>query len=258
MSVKSRSSHDWAPSFPTSSVRKINYFDLWRKKKAVKEATKRYGVFKFNNGRVFRMGHDAVVKFGGPLTVRPTEAATMEYIAKYTTIPVPRVRDVFKEGKNTWIVMDYIDGQPLDQVWPTLTPDERIKCMQQLKGYIDQLRALRSTPDCTIPPGALSRPSTTSTGSLGTKTRPSFILAFRAGSTRWPERNGESCSRTETWHHIIFCGVTGGSLRSSIGRTRDGSRNIGSIRGPGIQRRALWAKASGSCFRMSSMFTLTN
>ncbi|KAI0319107.1 kinase-like protein [Amylostereum chailletii] len=66
----------------------------------------------------------------------------MEYIAQHTTIPVPRVRDVFKTGKFTWIEMDYINGLPLLDVWPTLTQAERTSCIRQLKGYVDQLRAL--------------------------------------------------------------------------------------------------------------------
>ena len=42
-----------------------------------------------------------------PLT-RPAEAANMIYIARRTTIPVPRVHDVLTIGDRTCIVMDYV------------------------------------------------------------------------------------------------------------------------------------------------------
>ena len=57
-------------------------------------------------GYVHRIAQSVVVK----CDVRVTEALTMDYIARHTTIPVPRVHDVFTWAGRTYIVMDYIKG----------------------------------------------------------------------------------------------------------------------------------------------------
>ena len=57
---------------------------------------------------VCRFGPRSVLKFT-PVT-RTAEAANIEYIAGNTTIPVPRVQDVFIINQQTYIIMDYISG----------------------------------------------------------------------------------------------------------------------------------------------------
>ncbi|KAI0796035.1 kinase-like domain-containing protein [Abortiporus biennis] len=71
------------------------------------------------------------------------EAFTMEYISQHTTIPVPRVHGFLKlPDETSWIVIDYIEGTPLDLVWLSLSEQERLDCMHQLQGYVAQLRDL--------------------------------------------------------------------------------------------------------------------
>jgi len=56
----------------------------------------------------YRLANSArFVKFGA--RVRPTEAQAMDYIAKHTTIPVPRLLDVFKLNGTMNIVQEFID-----------------------------------------------------------------------------------------------------------------------------------------------------
>ena len=74
--------------------------------------------------------------------VRLTEAVTSEFIAQHTTIPVPRVMDVFIYDGTVHIVQEFIDASLLWTVWRGLGREDRVKCMIQLKGYIDQLRSL--------------------------------------------------------------------------------------------------------------------
>lgn len=69
----------------------------------------------------------------------------MDFIARNTTIPVPRVFDIFTFFGTTYIHMQFIEGRPLIEVWRTLSQDQKLDAMRQLKGYIDQLRSL--TPD---------------------------------------------------------------------------------------------------------------
>jgi serine/threonine protein kinase len=80
------------------------------------------------------------IKYG--YRARLTEAATNEFIAKYTTIPVPRILDVFKRDGTVHIVQEFIDAPLLMKVWHKLGLDDRKRCMIQLKGYIEQLRSL--------------------------------------------------------------------------------------------------------------------
>jgi serine/threonine protein kinase len=74
--------------------------------------------------------------------VRLTEAITSEFIRNNTTIPVPSVLDVFRYKGNVHIVSEYINAPVLEDVWHRLTPEDKKECMQQLKGYIGQLRSL--------------------------------------------------------------------------------------------------------------------
>jgi len=66
----------------------------------------------------------------------------MDFIARNTTIPIPRVLDVLSNRGSIHIVQEYIDGPDLADVWVGMSSDERESCMRQLKGYLDQLRGL--------------------------------------------------------------------------------------------------------------------
>ncbi|KAI0796036.1 kinase-like domain-containing protein [Abortiporus biennis] len=95
--------------------------------------------FRINNAH--KLGRSTMIKRGDENTLN--EALTMDYITRHTSIPVPRVRDVLKlPDERIWIIMDYIESDTLDDVWLSLTEQERLNCMQQLQGYVNQLRAL--------------------------------------------------------------------------------------------------------------------
>ncbi|KAJ3509043.1 hypothetical protein NLJ89_g5428 [Agrocybe chaxingu] len=66
----------------------------------------------------------------------------MEFIARNTTIPVPRVLDFFEVNGQPHLVQEYIEGRILEDVWPKLTVEQRTDAVLQLKGYLDQLRSL--------------------------------------------------------------------------------------------------------------------
>jgi aminoglycoside phosphotransferase (APT) family kinase protein len=73
-----------------------------------------------------------------------SEVAAMRLVLEITSIPVPRVFQSFVQaGTNAAIIfMEYIDGEPLDQVWETYTTTQRENIIAQLKGYIDELRQI--------------------------------------------------------------------------------------------------------------------
>ena len=83
-----------------------------------------------------------------------SEANTLDLLFAETTIPVPRVRRVIKCKWDFLIVMDYIPGQTLAQVWPTLSIWRKILVAFTLRRYVRQLRRLKAS--ATTPPGPLS------------------------------------------------------------------------------------------------------
>lgn len=95
----------------------------------------------FPSAGVCRFGPRSVLKFT-PVT-RTAEAANIEYIAGNTTIPVPRVQDVFIVDQQTYIIMDYISGSEFSQ--KALSAEQRESIFEELKGYIAQMRALKLT-----------------------------------------------------------------------------------------------------------------
>jgi aminoglycoside phosphotransferase len=95
----------------------------------------------FGEVGVYRFAPRSVLKFT-PAT-RTAEAANIEYITRNTTIPVPRVQDVFIINQRTYIIMDYINGFEFSQ--KALSPEQREGIFEELKGYIAQMRALKPT-----------------------------------------------------------------------------------------------------------------
>ncbi|KAF5369115.1 hypothetical protein D9615_010439 [Tricholomella constricta] len=73
-----------------SSLRTLSGSDLWAFDMRVK-----LGIFRFKyKTPVIRLNRDTIVKHDES-RVRLTDARTLDYIAKNTSIPVPRVHDVF-------------------------------------------------------------------------------------------------------------------------------------------------------------------
>ncbi|PYH93063.1 kinase-like protein [Aspergillus ellipticus CBS 707.79] len=69
----------------------------------------------------------------------------MRLVAERTTIPVPRVHRVEsdEDGRVLKIHMDYMPGTPLDRAWPSMTDTQKKSVAEDLRNYVDQLRALK-------------------------------------------------------------------------------------------------------------------
>ncbi|KAF8884274.1 protein kinase subdomain-containing protein PKL/CAK/CAK-fungal1 [Gymnopilus junonius] len=89
--------------------------------------------FAFNGGKF--------TKFGP--RVRLEEALSMDFIARNTTIRVPRVLDVFSIRRTMYIVQERINGPILEDVWHRLSIEEQHSSVLQVKDCLDQLRALK-------------------------------------------------------------------------------------------------------------------
>ena len=88
------------------------------------------------------------MKGGG--NVLPSEAETIRLVAATTDIPVPRVYRSFQLpdptqyfGTKGFIVMDYIDGRPLDESWRNLSHEIQSMIAQQIAANIHQLQFIR-------------------------------------------------------------------------------------------------------------------
>lgn len=78
--------------------------------------------------------------------VHLTEAATMEFIAAKTSIPVPRVHSSFVHGNRAYIVMERIQGESLAKAWRTLSESDLESIFLQLRRMFRELRALPPSP----------------------------------------------------------------------------------------------------------------
>ncbi|KAI0882914.1 kinase-like protein [Annulohypoxylon maeteangense] len=85
-----------------------------------------------------------IVKTG--FSVHLTEAATLQFVSKNTSIPVPRVQCSFVFRNRTYIVMDRIKGDPISNVWLKLTEADRDSILLQLRHMLQELRAIAPPP----------------------------------------------------------------------------------------------------------------
>jgi aminoglycoside phosphotransferase (APT) family kinase protein len=76
----------------------------------------------------------------------PSEAMALRFVKENTTIPVPEAIS------SDWdrMTMEYIEGQTLKEAWSTLTSEQRSNILDELRGYISQLRALSPPGDARI------------------------------------------------------------------------------------------------------------
>lgn len=71
----------------------------------------------------------------------------MRFVRSKTSIPVPKVIDAFiqEESKHVYIVMEYIDGRPLNEVWDTYSNMQKEHVVSQLKRSMKELRQIKGT-----------------------------------------------------------------------------------------------------------------
>ncbi|KAI0380627.1 kinase-like protein [Hypomontagnella monticulosa] len=96
------------------------------------------------DGRCQPISKDLIVKTGP--SVHLTEAATLEFVAKNTSIPVPRVHCSFVCGNRAYIVMERIEGDTICDVWDDLSDAGRHNIIVQLRHMLQELRAIQPPP----------------------------------------------------------------------------------------------------------------
>ncbi|KAF9630101.1 hypothetical protein BFW01_g282 [Lasiodiplodia theobromae] len=96
----------------------------------------------YASATVVKVG-DFAVKFGRRVTM--LEAKNLEYVSKNSEVPVPKFFTAFTEPEtsSTFIVMEYIDGHELGDIWKSLTPPEKQDVGKQIQNAVETLRALQ-------------------------------------------------------------------------------------------------------------------
>ncbi|KAF3924129.1 hypothetical protein AA313_de0201272 [Arthrobotrys entomopaga] len=90
--------------------------------------------------KLVRLG-DKAIKYG--VSISQQEADTMTFVRTHTSIPVPRVYDSYHDEEgHGYIVMDYIQGDTLENRWKHLDSAAKAKIAAQLRRYMDELRRI--------------------------------------------------------------------------------------------------------------------
>ena len=86
-----------------------------------------------------------VVKYG--YDVHPSEDFSTLYVAQSTTIPVPKIYAIYQRELGskvvTYIVMQYVPGKSLLQLWPSMDEAGKMAVSKTLRTYFDELRQLK-------------------------------------------------------------------------------------------------------------------
>ncbi|KAJ4306808.1 hypothetical protein N0V88_000176 [Collariella sp. IMI 366227] len=82
-----------------------------------------------------------------PFYKTESEIATMEYIRRHTSIPVPPVIAYSSSDNNDlgyeWILMEMMPGEPLRKLWPTMPNEARVRVFVELAHHVKTLVSLQ-------------------------------------------------------------------------------------------------------------------
>ncbi|KAF2007340.1 phosphotransferase enzyme family protein [Amniculicola lignicola CBS 123094] len=116
------------------------------------EASKLSMIVTGASGNFARISPSMLVKYGTHVSL--FEAKTLLFLAERTSIPIPKLyaayaygpldRDVSDYGSvyDTYIFMEFIEGETLEKAWETCTPAEKKQISVQLKEYMTELRGI--------------------------------------------------------------------------------------------------------------------
>ncbi|KAK2789550.1 hypothetical protein FQN53_001669 [Emmonsiellopsis sp. PD_33] len=95
------------------------------------------------------------VKWGTATKI--SEAQSLYAVGKYLqgNVPAPQIYGWRVDGAEKFIYMEYMQGQTLEQVWDTLSPDECVSICDELRTIYDNLRQLEQDPSDPILAGFL-------------------------------------------------------------------------------------------------------
>ncbi len=102
-------------------------------------------VHESTGSRLLQVQQRFLVNFG--VHVHPIEGSTMLYVAKFTTVPIPKVYAIYQCQEEqriiTYMLMQYIPGTTLLDAWGSLDRARKTAIALTLRTYFDQLRQLQ-------------------------------------------------------------------------------------------------------------------
>lgn len=96
------------------------------------------------------LGHNVAIKIKSKDGIA-REVATMRYLAKHTSIPIPKIYDSWDQPRDHddehasdlgVLVMEHLPGQSLRLLWRNLSIAQKTHIFKQLRPYLMQLRSL--------------------------------------------------------------------------------------------------------------------
>jgi hypothetical protein len=95
--------------------------------------------FRPSYGSVFMLTPSLCVKYGPSRHICQAEA--MAYIARHTSVPVPKVYCAFQKRNVTYILMERIKGVNARKIWGPISAKERERLRTQLRVFLAELRS---------------------------------------------------------------------------------------------------------------------
>lgn len=96
------------------------------------------------NRKVVLHPDNTVVKSGKRIAMGEAEALR---VAVHAGVPAPCVHDMHttSDGQGR-IRMDYVQGQPLDTLWPDMSVDQKKDIARQLREMVEKMRSVPPPP----------------------------------------------------------------------------------------------------------------
>ncbi|KAK6838440.1 hypothetical protein RU639_000721 [Aspergillus parasiticus] len=93
-----------------------------------------------NSAKVVRVNEHFAIKFGNGIPL--SEAESMKLLAANSKVPVPKVYKAFvdTETNRTFIIMEYVHGDNLQKLLPSLTPTQKAIICKLVRDALDDLR----------------------------------------------------------------------------------------------------------------------
>ncbi|KAF2132114.1 kinase-like protein [Dothidotthia symphoricarpi CBS 119687] len=85
------------------------------------------------------------IKFGDSVTLQ--EADTLQFIARHTSVPVPKVYHAFIHHGRTYILMERIRGETIAKRWRSLSATSKSLIFSHLKRMVEELRSIPCQAD---------------------------------------------------------------------------------------------------------------
>lgn len=72
------------------------------------------------------------------------EAANLRFLKEKTSLPIPDIAQEWTEGDRYFTITSRIEGETLEQAWPSLSAEDKERIAKQVATYLEEMRGLTS------------------------------------------------------------------------------------------------------------------